>query len=230
MDNPSLPYSLSKQIKQLPPELQPPDPDSPRGRILSAARKLFSEQGLAATSTRAIAEEAGVNLAMIHYYYGNKEKLYQRTLAGEFLQFREMISRFVTPTTTPEELIVMLPVRAMDVMRKNPTWAVLLKRELAEGSAHLIQTFRNLGEFGPLGLRELFNQVYEQGTITKRMKRLSFEVVREFVIAIMFGTMVMQPSFRDVFQRDLEDDAIWKEWSETVTELLKHGILAEQSS
>jgi len=44
-------------------------------QIIEAAEKLFSENGFDGTSVRDIAEEAGVNLAMISYYFGSKEKL-----------------------------------------------------------------------------------------------------------------------------------------------------------
>ncbi len=44
-------------------------------QIMEAAEELFAEQGFAGTSVRDIAEEAGVNLAMISYYFGSKEKL-----------------------------------------------------------------------------------------------------------------------------------------------------------
>jgi AcrR family transcriptional regulator len=44
-------------------------------QIMEAAEKLFAEQGFAGTSVRDIAEAAQVNLAMISYYFGSKEKL-----------------------------------------------------------------------------------------------------------------------------------------------------------
>lgn len=43
--------------------------------IMQAAEKLFAEKGFAGTSVRDIADEANVNLAMISYYFGSKEKL-----------------------------------------------------------------------------------------------------------------------------------------------------------
>ena len=42
---------------------------------MEAAEGLFAEKGFDGTSVRDIAEEAGVNLAMISYYFGSKEKL-----------------------------------------------------------------------------------------------------------------------------------------------------------
>jgi len=46
-------------------------------QIISTAEKLFAQKGFDGTSVRDIAEEAGVNIAMISYYFGSKEKLMQ---------------------------------------------------------------------------------------------------------------------------------------------------------
>ena len=44
-------------------------------QIMEAAEELFAEKGFDGTSVRDVAKEAGVNLAMISYYFGSKEKL-----------------------------------------------------------------------------------------------------------------------------------------------------------
>jgi len=44
-------------------------------KILEAAEELFAEKGYEGTSVRDIANRAGVNIAMISYYFGSKEKL-----------------------------------------------------------------------------------------------------------------------------------------------------------
>ena|ERR1017187_9765410 len=46
-----------------------------QGKILDTAERLFGEHGYAGTSLRQIIAEAGVNLAAIHYHFGNKEEL-----------------------------------------------------------------------------------------------------------------------------------------------------------
>ncbi len=48
-----------------------------RRHLLMTALRLFSEKGFAKTSTRAIAEAAGVNIASISYYFGDKAGLYR---------------------------------------------------------------------------------------------------------------------------------------------------------
>jgi AcrR family transcriptional regulator len=51
-----------------------------RDRILDAAEELFAEQGVAATSLRAVTALAGVNLAAVHYHFGPKEALLEAVL------------------------------------------------------------------------------------------------------------------------------------------------------
>ena len=55
-----------------------------KDRLIRAGVKLFAKYGYAATSTRMIASEAGVNLSAIAFHYTNKEKLYQACL--EYMQ------------------------------------------------------------------------------------------------------------------------------------------------
>jgi AcrR family transcriptional regulator len=47
-----------------------------RDRILASARELFARNGIANTSIRAIAAAAGVDSALVHHYFGTKEKLF----------------------------------------------------------------------------------------------------------------------------------------------------------
>ena len=56
-----------------------------REHILTSAEKLFAEKGFDGTSVRDIAQLAGVNLAMISYYFGSKEKLLEA-----LIEFRAM--------------------------------------------------------------------------------------------------------------------------------------------
>ncbi|OBG79373.1 TetR family transcriptional regulator [Mycobacterium sp. E3305] len=47
-----------------------------RERILSNARELFARNGIRNTSIRAVAAAAGVDSALVHHYFGTKEKLF----------------------------------------------------------------------------------------------------------------------------------------------------------
>jgi TetR/AcrR family transcriptional regulator, regulator of cefoperazone and chloramphenicol sensitivity len=64
---------------QLTESTKPTTSEAP-ARLLQAARKLFAEKGVAATSIRELAQEAGVNVAAVNYHFGDKEQLYLETL------------------------------------------------------------------------------------------------------------------------------------------------------
>src|SRR6516225_543894 len=53
-----------------------------RERLLHAARELFLRYGYRAVSSRQIGAAAGVNFAMIRYYFGGKPGLYREILQG----------------------------------------------------------------------------------------------------------------------------------------------------
>lgn len=55
---------------------RPPGPSDTRERILVNARELFARNGFDKTSIRAVAAAAGVDSALVHHYYGTKERLF----------------------------------------------------------------------------------------------------------------------------------------------------------
>ncbi len=57
--------------------------DATRGQILDAARDVLGERGYAAATTRAVAEQAGVRLSLVHYHFGGKRRLLAAVLEHE---------------------------------------------------------------------------------------------------------------------------------------------------
>ncbi len=64
-------------------------------QIIRTAEKLFACKGYDGTSVRDIAEEAGVNVAMISYYFGSKEKLMQALFHQRMEKVRTKIESLV---------------------------------------------------------------------------------------------------------------------------------------
>lgn len=73
------------QAAQRLPGYQPGAPDETRWRLLQAATEVFAEVGYHVATTRAICRRADVNLASIHYYYGDKAELYREVFRLPFL-------------------------------------------------------------------------------------------------------------------------------------------------
>ncbi len=69
-------------------------------KIKSAARKLFTQKGFAATKTRDIAKEAGINLALLNYYFRSKEKLFEIVMIENLGHFFQGVMEIVNDERT----------------------------------------------------------------------------------------------------------------------------------
>jgi AcrR family transcriptional regulator len=95
-----------------------------RLRLHQAGLRLFAAQGYARTSTRELSEAAGVNVAAISYYFGDKAGLYRAVFFGRQDHDVEAdLSRFAAPGLTLEQVLrgffeaFLAPLREGDTMR-----------------------------------------------------------------------------------------------------------------
>src|SRR4051812_27471539 len=62
-----------------------------KDHILDVAERMFSELGFDGASTRTISSEAGVNMAMLNYYFGSKEGLFLAIFERKISSFRTLL-------------------------------------------------------------------------------------------------------------------------------------------
>lgn len=74
-----------------------------RDAILNAARTLFAERGYNAATIRAIAASAGVDPALVHHFYGTKEKLFAAAMRLPVV-LSEYIGAALAPAARPDEV------------------------------------------------------------------------------------------------------------------------------
>lgn len=68
-----------------------------RRQLIAQATRIFSLKGFAGASTREICDAAGVNIASIHYYFGDKEGLYRTVLLEPIAQLTRALEGFDDP-------------------------------------------------------------------------------------------------------------------------------------
>lgn len=93
-------------------------------KIKEAARIVFQEKGFDATRTRDIAEAAGINLALLNYYFRSKKKLFD-IIMTETLQsfFFGIVSMFNDETTSLKEKVSIFVDHYTDFLSVNPNVA-----------------------------------------------------------------------------------------------------------
>jgi len=137
-----------------------------RLKILSSARTLFAERGFEGTSTRDIAERAGVNKRLIFYYFESKEDLYLRTLEDFFRGVESLLQNFcVTPQDLADPWLSLLNFsdNFVDFIAKNqePT-RILIREILNEGRFLDVLVERFIGPIFEAG-EEYLGQVLQSG-------------------------------------------------------------------
>lgn len=207
--------------------LTPPDPTTPKGKIFIAATRLFSEHGFKRTSTRAIASEAGVRQVMLNYYFGSKEILYEEVLRHEGTTLLGVIFGPESSDMSLEEILIGSPIRLMTVLHDNPLWASLLRREIANGGVHLRRALREVSDHGPLGGNQHFADAYKKAVREGKAIDLPIEAVRECLLIIGYSSIYLAPLISMINERDIHDNAVWEEWTVTISTILKRGLLIE---
>lgn len=107
-----------------------------RDALLAAAGRLFASHGAGDISLRRIAREAGVSPAMVHYYFGDKEGLYDAMLERTFARVLERVRVVALQESTGEagDPLERLLGVLVDTFAAEPWVPTLVVREvLAEG-------------------------------------------------------------------------------------------------
>ena len=96
-------------------------------KILIAARKVFTTKGMAGARMQDIADEAGINKALLHYYFRDKEKLFEMIFMDEAQKFFPKIKAIFNSDAPLFEKIENFVNEYIDEMTENPylPWFVL---------------------------------------------------------------------------------------------------------
>ena len=107
-------------------------------KILLAASNVFTEKGFSGTRTRDIAEEAGINLALLNYYFRTKEKLFEQVMKVKIvLLFGQIIPIVTNEKTSLDEKIDQASVKYFDILTKNPNLPIFVLSEIQKKTSDI---------------------------------------------------------------------------------------------
>lgn len=98
--------------------------------ILKAAEALFLKQGFAQTTTKQIAQRAGCNQALLHYYYRTKDNLFVQIFEEKVKFIATHFLDINLTAQTLEERISQMVELHFELFRKNPRLVPFLLKEV----------------------------------------------------------------------------------------------------
>jgi TetR/AcrR family transcriptional regulator len=105
-------------------------PEESRAAILQAAAQEFAKHGIAGARTDAIARAAGVNKALLYYYFKDKEGLYGAVLDNAFSGMKTTVFHVLDSEMPPREKILAYVGAYFDFIASNQIYPKLMQREM----------------------------------------------------------------------------------------------------
>ena len=120
------------------------EPDTER-RILEAAAKVFMMKGKLGASMQDIADEAGINRTLLHYYFRNKEKLFDTVFDILIEQVFPAVVGILSSDKPMLERIQLLIQAYSDLLSENPFLPVFIFQEISLNPDRLAGLIRDQG-------------------------------------------------------------------------------------
>ncbi|MFN8308587.1 MAG: TetR family transcriptional regulator [Chitinophagales bacterium] len=194
-----------------------------RLQLLEAAEQLFAEKDFDAVSVRELAKVAGVNIAMISYYFGSKEKLFQALIEQKMQVSLAAIQEISERNIPALEKIKNIAEMQVDRIMQNRRFQRIISREM------LHNTRPELNNFIVEGINKNRRHIYaivEQGIKKKELRKVDVEMVLMSVFATITHIVTACNYSRQVFMKNSEDDLFTQQFKQRVKNHLKELLTA----
>ena len=170
-------------------------------RIKAAARKVFHQKGYAGTRTRDIAEEAGINHAMVNYYFRSKEKLFGIVMLETMTFFFKGVSTILNnENTSLEEKIEQVVANYIDLLLEEPELPTFMFNEVRTNPEPFVANTPILQALENSVLARQYAEAVAQGRITE--PNLIHTVLN--VISLVIFPFIAQHIFTALSRTDKE--------------------------
>lgn len=181
-------------------------------KIISAAREMFTKKGFAATRTRDIAEEAGINLALLNYYFGSKEKLFRIIMEEQVKEMLGNIGPLLAQTDISlNEKVINIVDTYTDLLLINPDLPIFVLNELKSNDHFFQQTVENAYLIAhPVIDKQITEQGYTLSTIDFIMNIMSLTIF-PFISKPLYlsSTIISDEEFKQFVLNRKEEIPAW---------------------
>ena len=200
--------SPARRPRRRAPGRPPGDGDDLRGRLLDAAVGRFARQGIAGSSLRDIARDAGTTPALVHYYFGNRDALLEAVIEERLMPVMQTVRMPLLAGGEDLRAIVRGFVRAvLGIAMAHPWLPQLWVREvLHEGGGLRTLMFDRIGPLLPQLLAARFAQAQAAGQLNPR---LDPRLLVSSLVGLMMFLAASAPIWRGLFDAlDIDADAL----------------------
>jgi len=133
-------------------------------RILLAAKRVFVEKGLEGARMQEIADEAGINKALLHYYFRSKDKLFEGVFREAFYRFLPTLMTLLKQDVPLFQKIRMFAEQYFEIFKDNHYLPGFVIHELSRNPRRIVSLMTTAGVDPEPFIRQVKEEV-ERGTI-----------------------------------------------------------------
>ncbi len=170
-------------------------------QIFEAAKKVFIRKGFDAARMQDIADEAGINKALLHYYFRSKEKLFDSIFQSILKKLVPNLEKITQDNVPFNEVINRFVRTYYGFVKENPFLPLFVINEINRNPEKIVQSF--LSERLPLkAFFDRVHQAIETGEIRPIDPR---EIILNILSLILFPIAARATMAGIIFQ-GIEDD------------------------
>jgi TetR/AcrR family transcriptional regulator len=162
-------------------------PEQTKAAILQAALVEFANMGVAGARTDAIAKAAGVNKALLYYYFKDKETLYGATLDSVFAALSSRLSGVLDSGLPPRERLIGFAGAYFDAIAGNPLYPRLVQQEMMRAGTGLSPHIQRIVEKYQRPTFAKVMRMFEEGIRAGVFRKVdAFQFVPSMIAMIVF--------------------------------------------
>lgn len=172
--------------------------ETTENQILDAAKKVFLLKGMDGARMQEIADEAGINKAMLHYYYRNKQLLFEAVFNHAFALIAPQLNQILSDSNSVEEKIKQFSLNHISFLIKHPYLPSFIIQELNR-DAEFAKKMMNKNVFPNIGV---FKNQIELAIENGELRPVKPEQLLINIIALNAFPFVARPLLQSIISLD----------------------------
>lgn len=201
--------------------------DNTEEKIVIAAQKVFVRKGMDGARMQEIANEAGINKALLHYYFRSKQKLFEAIFTKIFQQIFPNILMLMNTERPIAGRLQAFVENYLDILIQNQELPAFIIQEINRDPQIFRSIFETVG-LQPKIVFEMFEQEMEAGNIVRMNPRDLMLNILSMCLFPFAASPLMQMMMFENDKKSFQD--FLNERKKTVTEFILNSILIKKQS
>lgn len=205
-------------------------PEQSQHAILEAAAREFAAEGVAGARTDAIAKAAGVNKALLYYYFHDKEGLYGAVLQHVLGDLLQQVSNVVESGGSARYRVLAYAATHFNFVASNPEQRRIMQFEMMRAGAGNSPHFAKLAEafFRPLMMK--VTGLLEEGIRNGEFRRVHPQHFLQSMLSAIIFHFIALPILRTMMPIDPLSPAALNQRRDAVLDLVSGALFQDRDS